>query len=312
MYQFISPVEKSLYESIADSILKERKEVELKKRFSSRSIQICNSALCNGIIGSLDQEIAEIDIIVIENMPVERITSITTCEDFQLKNGYYEGRRILIKQVSKSSILNKNVALVLGNELKILSFLGKHPNIVNPLALTEMDNSPAALYDISVYSNLKECFQNQYTKQHLTISQVIWIIRHLTSALEYLFIKGILHNNIIEESIFMQQCDIEYGVVPVLAEFSCACPATKAGYLTAYFQERFAVTKHLPPDVLNGKVLPSFKSDIFSFGKLVSNMANHLGDQTPPKERLCLERIVHSLFANTSGKLPDKLFSFFM
>jgi len=105
---------------------------KLSKHFSPRADQLCNSALCNGIVGTLDIEIAskDIDVIVCKDLCVDGM--IKSDGTFHLSYGVFQDKKVVVKQICNDSKLNSNAQLVLANELLILTHLGNHANIILP------------------------------------------------------------------------------------------------------------------------------------------------------------------------------------
>lgn len=102
-----------------------------------------------------------------------------------------------------------------------------------------------------------------------------------------------------------------YGI-PILTDFSCACHISNLEILTLSFQERLSLSDHLPSDVVKGKVAPSFKSDIYSLGCLLSKMATKLHNDEVKHDVEFINKIVTVLVNSSSGKLPEILFEFFL
>ena len=131
MYRRAPQVEKDLYESIADHLSKEMKHIELSKIFSHRTVQLCNSALCNGLTGFMkDCVIVNSDITILDEGSVNLLNLIQITETTHIRRGTYQQRTVIVKQMP--SVDRKNSLLNLGHELKILNYLGPNANVIPP------------------------------------------------------------------------------------------------------------------------------------------------------------------------------------
>ena len=197
------------------------------------------------------------------------------------------------------SVDRKNSLLNLGHELKILNYLGPNANVIPQIGLIDIAGVPFALFEMVMTATL---FDYSQDKRFYRVDVVKWIIKHLTSAISFLHSKNIIFNNLIKQSIYMREEENSYWV-PVLADFSYACHADGAKLLTKQFQKIFAKTKHLPVPVLLGKQKPSFSSDIFSLGHMISHFASGFPNGS---ERLFVEHVAFILLNNKEQQLPQE------
>lgn len=299
LFRNLSPIEKDLYDLIANAILKEMKHLELSRIFNQRTAQLCNSALCNGVAGHINQNVMESDITIVDEQSIAVNNVSKVDEIFQYKSAFYLQRRVVLKQLRSSG--RNNSLLILAHELKLLSYLGFHRNIVVQLGLTEIDGIPS-----SMFLKISETDLFQYSRIHrqFRLDQVKWMVKNLTSAIEFLHSKNVILNNLTEYSICIEQPES----VPVIVDFSCAYHVDGAKLLSERFQRRFAKTNHLPAEVLLGKRKPSFSSDIYSFGHLMSHFfARRVSDK---KEKFIVENIALSLLNTDQDKFPQKHYVF--
>lgn len=80
-------------------------------------------------------------------------------------------------------------------------------------------------------------------------------------------------------------------------------------FLPKKLQNVFKTKKHLPPDVILGKKLPSLGSDIFSIGCLLSNLIKR-SKEIGPVDLEKLEMLVQFLFANQMRKTTNIINTF--
>ena len=73
---------------------------------------------------------------------------------------------------------------------------------------------------------------------------------------------------------------------PVLLGFSTSCRASCAKAVTLAQMKEIKESSHLPINVTTGKEPPSFKSDIFSYGRLLQDLTVKLKHDTVVKNRL--------------------------
>lgn len=301
VYRCLHPIEKRLINLVADSIIKELKEDRMRKLFSYRTVKLCSSALCNGLLGNINDNVASSDITIIDNSFINVVSTIKFNDEFVYKSANYQQRTVMTKQVNSS---HKNTLLILGHELKMLRYLGSHENIIKPIGLTESIETISSIFEHVATIDLVE-----YARMHPTylFDQVKWIIKNLTSALQFIHSKSIILNNLVEQSILMRPT---HGYsVPVIIDFSCACHTVGVTCLTQYFQEKFSKTNHLPNEVLCGNRKPSFSSDIYSFGHLISTFASKMINRSGNSERCTVENIAFELLHSDHENFPDILYN---
>lgn len=89
----------------------------------------------------------------------------------------------------------------------------------------------------------------------------------LGNAMYFIHSKGIVHNAILADNVCLRAGCHQYE--SVLVGFSNSCRSDSAKKLTITQQELFKESTHLPYGVKTGKDLPTFRSDVFSYGHVV-------------------------------------------
>ena len=92
--------------------------------------------------------------------------------------------------------------------------------------------------------------------------------------------------------------------LPVIADFSYACLVKCATHFTKHHTEVFSSASHLPFDVLQGKRMPSFKSDIYSLAQLMVNLGRKLPSNTSLDKARMLKSAAIQIRACTPHTLP--------
>ena len=126
----------------------------------------------------------------------------------------------------------------------------------------------------------------------------------LVSAVEFLHVKNILNLNLSEITIVSRH---SFRYEPVIIDFSCACHITSAKLLSQYFQEMFKSSAHLPRDVVEGKRVPSYNSDLYSIGVLISHFSGRL---KYPEDQIAVDMVALKLLKNKGQTVPNFLYDF--
>ena len=167
-------------------------------------------------------------------MPLHNLNVISSGQSF--KTGKFQNNDIILK-IKKGSLSQKNTYNWLGNTHDILDKLSLSDNFPKCLGI---DCKLKALVMVFV-PTIPLTFQTFNPQQ-------------LDTMLDYLKLKGVIHNNIILENLRVQNNPNEQII---LYGFSMALVAS-ASLSKAYF------VSHLPQDVCQGLKPPSFDSDSFS------------------------------------------------
>ena len=285
---------------VAMAVAKELNQLKLNSIFSPHTAKLCNSSLCNGIIGTFVDEIIYLDVEVIESKDLF-ITSSLTRGDFLYSRTSDDS--FCLKQLFSHSP-DKSDHLILCHELKDLKYLGPHPNFIVPVGITELGGKPTAVFKgFGMTSTL-----DQYPCK-LSYKIILWIFQQLLPTFQFLHEKGILLNNLIDDAISMDFI-LPRRFPVVITDFTFACHVRGSKPLTAHFQSKFARTKHLPTEVLLGNKPPSPNSDIYSLGVLISRLSERMDHHSTEKERSSLGRISINLLTNKKDHFSPALVQF--
>lgn len=290
---------------MADIIVKESKHFRLARQISLRGAAIGSSATVSGISGFMNDEIVceDIDLYKLEDLEIKN--TLFNFAHYNVKWALFKGKEVLLKRVSYSKMLKKeNSAMVLAYELKILKFIGSHPNIASSYGLVENPETPMAMYDhcINMYFG-----RYKLVNRPFRISLIKVLLQGLTRALDFIHFKDMIHLNMVEAAIVMKFDPNKMLHYPVIFDFSCCCPQQSAKVFDRLFQERFKSSNHLPIDVIKGKSVPSFSCDVYSLGVFVSHFANHMDNSEDQK---IIDSVAISLLNTTSDSFPDVLYNF--
>ena len=296
-----------MYEKIADLITKEARHFHLTGKISSPVLTVAGSTIQSGISGFINTDIVEQDINLIKpnELFIDPKHPDFTFPYYDVRAGLFKDEIVLFKSVSPNlSLQQENHSFILAYEIKILKFVGLHPNIIRSHGIVENENQPMSIYDHC----MDLCFEEyKKMKRPLLLGQVKVLLCGLVKATEFLHLKGIIHLNLVESSIIMRYNAEKNEYYPVIFHFSCCCPIQSTKVLDPFFQERFKFSKHLPIDILRGKSIPSFNCDIYSFGVLLSHFSNYIYGM---KEQNIVDSIAINLLKTKSNYFPDFVYSF--
>ena len=297
-------IEKNLCDQIAEVLVKECQQKTLDKCVSSRTSKTCSRSLCNDTIGYLNDQIVAIDIALLSEISLNSSISnlLWQGNDILYKSGIYLDKNILIKQLSLESARSKNSEMILGMELKILSYVGSHCSIIKFLGLTYVSGVASSVFETRNFMLL----HNYSNALRLTKKQILLIIRDVISATQFLHVRKVLHNNITIESILMSIGDNNNDRA-ILSDFTCACHIRDVNFLSKVFQTMFTKYRHLPHEVLQGDVKPSFGSDIYSIFCLTTILSERLSQFTTDSEHMKLFNISKLLKLNKGHSFPKEV-----
>ena len=130
----------------------------------------------------------------------------------------------------------------LSHELKILTYTGCHNSIFHPLGMSEIQDEP-----VSIITHVSTTDLDSY-RRWIELDQTKWIIKNLSSALQFLQSKRVLMNILTEKAILMKDPE-SFWSLPVIVDFSYACLAECATHFIKHHKKLFSTTSHLPVDV---------------------------------------------------------------
>ena len=301
------PVEKLLFDSIADALVRERQQRNLSHVVSPRVALLCSKSVSTILPGFMVNDIVYQDISTFaEEDFVGTTQPFGSYGNFEFESIFKGSDMVLLKRFSESCLLNKNDKIViLANELQIHAYLGKHQNIIESIGLTLIENNPCSVYCLpNLNLNLLS-----YSKKHPNFDSSICksILNDLTSAFELCLSKGILINNFSMETVNMVQRSSIYDSFPMLMDLSCACHITAARPFPKFYVDKFRVLNHLPSEISNGNQKPTHQSDIYSFGVMIRRLAENI---TNDDVKQILFSLSFSLMNNVRTKLPNTLYKY--
>ena len=199
-----------------------------------------------------------------------------------LKNGELVILKKVREQLGQSNTDKKFLSL---HEAKILKLVGNHKNIVKFYGVTDLSSVPSLVLSYESGSTLKQCLKNWKDENAM---KIVGLLEELVSAITWLHKTNVLHNMLLPENITIRH--MIYFYEPVIVGFAHACRSTGAKPLTIIQQRKFSEYNHLPLDVISGRKPPSVASDVFSFGRLLQQLALRTyksSDQREIFERIC-------------------------
>ena len=295
IYRNLSSVERKMFESIADAFAKELNQLTLNKVCSERTAVMCSSSMCNGLPGTMVEEVFGADIDIVDG----KIT-LDYGRNYQNRFRFFKatlkGKSVFAKQMFSNL---HDGRLILSHELQILTLITYHPSIIHPIGFTEVDLKPTAIFEDVPSTSLADF-------RGFEVIHLKHVLKHLLSALEFIHSKKIILNFLTEQSV--AKISWEEFSIPMITDFSWACHEKGSVPLSLFFQSKFAETKHLPNRVLKGKLPPSFNSDIFSFGMLMSRLIKRICQiHTSAEEKAEIEHLIVKLLSNQKNHFPTEL-----
>lgn len=293
---------------MADIIRLEQRHAKFHKHLS-RPSKIGAAAICSGITGLVNEQLfRDIQLHIISPNNLRGIFFRENRDIFTIKAGMFGIKPIIVKGISDSSIIEqKNHSIVLAHEFRILQFLGPHRHLIDYYGLVELNGIPQIVLDDDFkFAGFERFYQENRRFDIYTIQA---LFRDITSVVEFLHVKGVIHMNITEDS-FVFSLDVsgpEWRYFPILCDFSCCCLVSDVKVLTPQLQSRFRSTKHLPVEVMRGEKLPSFNCDIYAVAVLMSHFSNRLNT---PQEQHIFDEVTIKLLRNTTDIFIDSLYDF--
>ena len=244
-------------------------KLKLAPYITPRTMLIVNSANFSDLFGTVDSRLLDVDVQTFElKSPVQSVNLISVNKLSQFWKGTFQNGESVCIKASKGclKLTKEKTAALLSYEFRILSLVGKHPNIIEPIGLSSTSDFGPMLLSVYVSEINLSRFLAQLNANNGR--RIECLIIKLSSGLQYLHDNDILHNYFTSDNIFLTSSSLYLN--PVIGEFSCACFASSANPLTLSQREIFKDCTHLPAGVKSGLTAPSLTSDLFSFGVLCS------------------------------------------
>ncbi|XP_066916223.1 uncharacterized protein [Clytia hemisphaerica] len=176
------------------------------------------------------------------------------------KASFPDGDSVAIKTLNGSFGLQ--ALAVTSHEHRILTFIGKHQNIVQTVGLVHSDNCFSHVLDfesgLTLETEIKEKFSVSFIefKDH---------INGIADGLQHLFSRGVLHNYLTTSNILLR------GNTPVIMGFTFACREQCGKPNVQHVLQRFDNQSHFAPELFKGSKI-SYSSDVYSFGLLLQKI----------------------------------------
>ena len=270
---------------------RELSKIKLDGIFKSRTEMMVDAANFSDFLGNVDRVLLECPVETF-NFPDEKISS---CYEFHAtprhkltRVTFKNGEICVLKSINKSSTSSEKKRLtLLAREMKILSLVGTHPNVVQAHGLAWFQGNPSLVMSFESDINLKCMFQKFKTFQFVLAKK---IIIGVISALAYLQEKEIIHNMIVPENICLKYNGKYYD--PVIVGYSYAVRRASSRTLTIPQQKLFEEFLHVPLKVKKGKECPSFSSDMYAFTCILRRLRAYLPDN---QQHLISETMIQTL-----------------
>lgn len=145
----------------------------------------------------------------------------------------------------------------LSHEHRLLTFIGKHSNIVNTIGLVHSSKKFSHVLQFQSGMTL-----SKIVKPISSLLQLKGLLNGIIEGLNFLFEKGVLHNHLVADNIIFD------GYKPIIIGFTFACRVDTAKFNIADVLKKFHDQHHFAPELFKGAKV-SFGSDMFSFGVLL-------------------------------------------
>ena len=246
-----------------------------------------DAANFSDFVGNVDRVLLECPVETF-NFPEE---IISLCYEFHTtprhkltRVTFKDGEICVLKSINKSSTSSEMKRLTLiAREMKILSLVGRHPNVVQAHDVTWFQGNPSLVMSFESDINLKCMFQKFKTFQFVLAKK---IIIGVISALSNLQENEIIHNMIVPENISLNYNGKYYD--PVIGGFFYAVRRASSRTLTIPLQKFL----HVPLKVKKGKECPSFSSDMYAFTCILRRLRAYLPDN---QQHLVSETMIQTL-----------------
>ncbi|XP_066914411.1 probable serine/threonine-protein kinase DDB_G0267514 [Clytia hemisphaerica] len=172
-----------------------------------------------------------------------------------------DGDSVVIKSLNGS--FGMQALAVASHEHRILTFLGVHPNIVQTIGLVQFSNNFAHILNFETGWTLQHEIDKKFV---MSLDKLKQHILGISSALQHLFSKGVLHNNLVASNIILTD-----RTKPILMGFTFACRESCGKAKVEDVLKLFSNQSHFAPELFRGSKV-TYSSDIYSFGILLQRI----------------------------------------
>lgn len=191
----------------------------------------------------------------------------------------YRGMIVAVKEYkAQPKTTKQQLKNAVVQEAQVIAELGDHKNL--PL-----------LFGIST-ATLPYRMILQYHgigKESITISKAVkcckislrnWvdIVKGVSAVLSHVHDKGYLHNDLKVNNVIVEKCEHTFNAIIIDFGKSSKVNDCRHRKKTMTSEEQLSYSQlypHIAPEIVNGSDVPSTKSDIFSFGKLIQYLEEH-------------------------------------
>uniref|UniRef100_A0A7M5XIS9 Protein kinase domain-containing protein n=1 Tax=Clytia hemisphaerica TaxID=252671 RepID=A0A7M5XIS9_9CNID len=163
----------------------------------------------------------------------------------------------------RTDIFGYQVLAVLSHEHRLLAFAGRHKNIVRTMGLVRIGGALSHVMYYQDGTRLDLMIQKSTLRTFFIFKE---LIEGIACGLNFLFSKGIIHNNLVPENIILKDWE------PVIVGFSFACRSESVKpKVSKFLMSKFPEQKHFAPEIFTGSPV-SFSTDVYAFGVLVERI----------------------------------------
>lgn len=220
----------------------------------------------------------------------EKYTNITLLHGsdtshFKVYSAIRYGKRYILKGISKKYENDPLYQALLAKEFNLGISLD-HPNIRRTIGFEQIEG----IGNVIVMEYVDGDTLDRYAgKNHLNPEMAMSIVNQMADALEYLERRQILHRDIKPANILITHS----GQYVKLIDFSHADAES-----SVVLKDAAGTNNYIAPEIVGGSALPSVKTDIYSFGMVLRELADSSGNAN-------LSDIAERCCAANAEKRPD-------
>jgi len=266
---------------------KQLTRMKLVNQLSTRTMMIGDSAIFSDYFGYMDEVVLKTELDVCEKLPSCGYDSFKL---YRSESGYEyhkallpNGELLSMKVLKKCDISKPFYHSKVLYEAKILKLIGNHKNLADYHGICFIKDVPALVFSFDSQYSLRESLAKNPIIDHTAAAQ---IIQGICDGLSFIHDKDILHNNLSTGNVCLQIGPGYYQAV--IMNFSYACREQSSKRLTVNQTKLFETAYHMVSDVRLGRIAPSKKSDIHSFGHIVNKIGCCIIPSKEQRKILCL------------------------